>query len=287
MARSTPTRQYVRDIAAELQAAGVTPTQSKIRELIRERYQITASPNLVGGELAAFLASTTQPVPPSSIAPKIPSSEPLRTEQMTEASSGYSPELWSAALAAAKDALLSLDPTERSRASAKVQQASVELELTQAKLAEANDSRAAMQQSLSGVSQLQEQLRNSELQIASLSLEVQSLKDAHERTISMYEARLAEARQLHSAEIDRLNSEKKREFEMWEGLRKHLLMETDRIRTDHSTKIEILNEQLERSHLFEIQWKNQASQLTEQISAANTRAFKAEQRLLEFQTAKR
>ncbi|MBC8737256.1 hypothetical protein F6X40_10595 [Paraburkholderia sp. UCT31] len=54
MPRVSPTRTYVAQFARELLADGVSPTQARIRELIAAQYGVKASPNVVGAELQAF-----------------------------------------------------------------------------------------------------------------------------------------------------------------------------------------------------------------------------------------
>lgn len=269
MARVTPTREYVRAIAQELLLSGVSPTQSKIRDLIFSRYGTKASPNVVGNELEQFWKSNS-----AAHGNKTPGEDALAPSKempvsVTPGHPAHPAPLHAAAL--------------HSRESSRVSQ--LEADLATADLAiakqehESNELRSALALALEETSALRRQSRESTSTLQNQAQELGNLKETLKKLEGVYELRIEELKTVHAEQINQMTAEKKREFEMWDGMRKHLMLETDRIRVEHAAKLVGLTEQLERAHLFEQQWRAQAARQAEDIAKANNRATRAEEML--------
>lgn len=291
MGRVTPTREYVRIIAQELLSGGTSPTQSKIRELIKARYGITPSPNVVGDELDQFWKSIKSS-PAQQQALVNPNVTRPNDPVVAVASSGALPASLPRSVDLVERTVTGTQSAvELSRESVRVQDLRQSLAEAQQTIEELNDQVARGQSELTTVqatcSSLRLELQESTARLLSASSELKAQKDTLEALEAAHERQLSELKELYQGQIDALRAEKARDFEIWDGMRKHLMMETDRIREEQTLRFGNIKEKLASSQMFEEQWRRQATQLTEDLAKASRRAADAEERLNQLLLAER
>ena len=269
--RVTPTREYVQLLAKELLGDGIQPTQARIRELLLSRYNLKSSPNVVLDELslirteAANLSQT-----PSQLGE--PPSPPSQLNRLTE-------ELWNSAVLVAKQQLKIQTPHEAAQESLSLQlleeanqAVTIKTEQIEELRQNLDNEKNKAEVALRAISELKFALSVKEDELTSKRELLSILEKKHEKHVGDLKA-------LFESQIAQLTAEKTREFEMWAGMRKYLMEETDRIRQKHGSEVAYLNEKLESVSLYEEQWRRKANKYSEELGDAKLRASLAEEKL--------
>lgn len=243
MVRHTDTRALVRELAQELLARGEKPTQAAIRSMIEARHGVRASPNVVGDELDAFWAAFGEQMVARYRAPGVPavlaeSFARLWDEALAAAGKTFAAER--AALAQAAEAARLEAQAARERAAAEAERLGAEAaaaaqraEALDAQLAAARAETAQLTEALAGARRDTELYRG---EIEALRAERAAERADYLRQLADLEARraaeLERTEAARQAELAVLATQHEREAASWDGLRRHLLRETDRIREE-------------------------------------------------------
>lgn len=249
MARHTDTRQLVREFAQELLAGGEKPTQAAIRSLIETRHGVRASPNVVGDELDAFWAAFGVQMVARYQAPGVPAAlaesfarlwdEALEAAGQTFA--GERAQLVQTAEAARLEA-----QAARERLANDSQRLSTEL-AAHTQRADALDAHLAAARA--EIAQLVETVKAARRDTELYRGEIEALRAERAAERAAYLGQLADLEARRAAELDRTEAARqaeiaalaehhRREAHAWDGLRHHLLRETDRIREEGRTQYE-------------------------------------------------
>lgn len=282
MARPTDTRTLVREIAQELLAAGTKPTQAQIRALIEKRAGVRASPNVVADELDAFWSAFGAQMIDRYRAPGVPA---VLTESFAR--------LWQEALASAHAAF----EADRRRAETDAQAARLEGQAVKDSLGAENDllrtdltlasQQAALREAALAATQAELRQTSESLDVARRDVErlaeqIEATRAERAAERADFLARLdaldasrreaaAQAEAQRRAEVAALAEQHKREADAWDGMRRHLMMETSRIRDAQKAELDAVKGRLQD---YELRLETFTQRLNaEQSAHAKTRGL--------------
>ncbi|WP_186214879.1 DNA-binding protein [Burkholderia gladioli] len=277
------TRALVREIAERILKGGQNPTQMMIRKMVLEEAGITPSPNLVSDELNRFWVEIGKTLSNRQNRPAVPDQIAVMIEK-----------IWDTALAEAGNALAS----ERAAASLEADNARSAAEEA---AAIANRSQADLKRAAKEIDHLKGLLEEVRTKVASLTAENAYLAQEKQRLESWvgqqdvaHQAELARITAAHTAEIKRLadahatevttlREEIGKQSEAWDGARKHLMLESDRVRESMRRDIERITRERDDSRQMESQIRIQRSAVQEQNATLTGRLEQAEKDLTRAQ----
>lgn len=237
MARETPTRQWVRDIAVELLNQGQKPTQIAIKRKIFELHGVTASPNVVMDELNKFLVEVGQADVRRFKLPNLPPELSEAVTTIWELACDRSNDLAASKLAELavkeKDIESSIQSVERLLAEEKITTLTLRNELALA--------HQSLEQKTQSCIDTRNELVEVKAKLESLMERNAELVAEKIRSEALYEQRviavennarleLERVRTEHDKVVEKLTVAHQSEAQTWDGLRKHLLNQTDQLR---------------------------------------------------------
>lgn len=237
MARETNTRELVREIALEVLNRGEKPTQAMVRRVILEKHGRTASPNLVMNELNSVLIDSAGINAKRFALPGLPDAV---SESVTA--------LWTVACEQS-DALVADKVRQTEEREIAAEQTVLAIE---SKLATEKSNSIGLQHDLALVNQSLEQkilvvtechinlketvarldaanLRNADLAADKIRVESAATQRITEIELNN-RLEMERMRAEHEKAVEILNNAHAQEAVTWEGLRNHLMMQTDQIR---------------------------------------------------------
>lgn len=285
-------RQLVRECAKELLEHGVEPTQTKIRDMIEERAGTKVSPNLVVEELRGFWADLGKELAaklnrPGIPAPVVEAFEQIWCLAMDRANESLAREKQEAKELVERANTLSVAASERAEA------LEHQVEVLQAEGNQLRQQIGGQQDQLDAqtreVSRLNDELRLAATRIATLEADTASQTERHaeeiERMGEMHAQEIERLNASHLAEVNRLTDERNRDAESWEGLRKHLMSETDRLRQASQAEIADLQRHLATAQRLESEHRVAREKASAEAVAAKTRLEVIDGELRRAQTA--
>ncbi|WP_432263247.1 DNA-binding protein [Cupriavidus sp. TMH.W2] len=277
-------RELVRLHADRLLKAGEQPTQALIRERIFEATGIKVSPNLVSDEMRGWWADLGMKLAAERGRPGIP-----------EAVIDLSVSLWDLALEAAHDTLKSdreaaqnsvIIAEGRARtAEANASALQHQLELTQKELQHIQEQLQSAQNRGVDLEQMNADLSRDSREMAATNAglrrdmaaqeerhgaEVERLRQGHSDEMERSNvAHSEEVRRLgagHEADMAAMRADMARQAEAWDGARKHLMLETDRLRDSMKVETERINKERDEARQMESQIRIQRAEALEQVA---------------------
>jgi len=244
MSRPTNTRELVRSIATEALTRGETPTQAMIRREILEKHDITASPNLVMDELNQFMSNAGKIAVRRFSLPDIPAEIGAAVSTLWELACQKADEKVEHRMQEAADretqAENAIKASDHLLAEERLKTTTLthDLALYTQSLEQKMQTIEAMQ---SQMNELRTQLHEKTVKLDSLTERNVELAADKIRTEANCAQRITEIENNAKEEFSRLRAEQEKQIEKlhaehvmeaqtWEGLRKHLLNQTDQIR---------------------------------------------------------
>lgn len=244
MTRPTPTRELVRTIATAALARGETPTQAMIRRVILEEHDITASPNLVMDELNKFMSNAGRmavrrfslPDMPAEIGEAVSTLWELACQKADEKvvhrmREAEDREIKAENAIKASDHLLTEERIKTTTLTHDLamhaQSLDQKTQAYEALQAQVNELRAQINERTVKIDSLMD--RNADLAADKIRTEATCAQRITEIESNAKEE-MARIRAEQEKQIEKLHSEHVAEAQTWEGLRKHLLNQTDQIR---------------------------------------------------------
>jgi septal ring factor EnvC (AmiA/AmiB activator) len=269
------TRQLVRQIMVEQIAAGEDAGPTRIRQIIDERYGYSPSPNLVGEEIRNFWIKEGPEMVRKMQIPNIP-------DPVVDAFRS----VWEASLLAANEGLESL----RSEVEQRVQAAQGEVAESSERLAEAvrdlTAANSALVEEMTRNEKLSERAQAAENKLAATEAHLSGAEQKivemecsaanernrfNEQIVANQAAQASEIGRLvasHEAEIKRLTEISARDAEAWEGVRRHLLMETDLKREAFKSELRALSGALDAAKGIESALRRERTIYEAQLATA-------------------
>lgn len=237
MARETNTRELVREIAAAALNRGEKPTQAMIRKVILEEHGRTASPNVVMNELNSILVDSasinakrfTLPGLPAEVSEAMTSVWSVACEKSNELVAGKVQEVEQREIAAEQ----SIRSIEGKLAAEKTMVIGLQHDIVL--------SNQSLEQKAVAINELRNELhesrakldvaieRNAEIVADKIRIEAAGAQRITEIELNN-RSELERIRAEHEKTVEQLKHAHLQEAITWDGLRKHLLNQTDQIR---------------------------------------------------------
>lgn len=284
------TRQVVQDLLRELVSQGEDVGPTKVRQIIEARHGYSPSPNLVGEEVRNFWAKVGPELARKDLVPSVPGA-------VSEAFS----EIWELSLKAADEAFQAFRDDARKELEVARNEAALR-EAEQLEIQAALDGeKATGAQLLKRLSVAEQSLVETQLELSraqaslaevqkQLSRSQEQLMDERRQSSTRsQEAALAHREEIerlvvsHSAEIARLEGIAHRDAEAWDGVRKHLLLETDRLREMWGSEVRALRGSLASAQEIEAALRTGKSSLEERLTVATARLKQREEDVIRLE----
>lgn len=268
------TRDLVQEIMVEQIAAGEDAGPTQIRQIIGERYGYTPSPNLVGEEIRNFWIKEGPEMVRKMQIPNIP--DPVADAFRS---------VWEASLLAANEGLSKFKEEAKGDVlAAKGETAELMVRLAEAvsdqEAAEAalRDQTASHERILERANAAENKLAAAEALLFEAEKKLIALTSSASEQKNVFNEQFVAQQLAHSNEIDRLMSThdaeikrlsdiSTRDAEAWEGVRRHLLVETDMQRESFKSELRALSGALDASRDIESALRRERSSFESQIAA--------------------
>jgi chaperonin cofactor prefoldin len=259
MPRTSPTRAWVRQYAESSLLDGTPPTVSMLRQQIINSHGVTPSTTTVTNELSLFwadLAMRIKDMPPAS---RNPSSGADNDDEPFELST-LSTEL----ISTPSDQVAELTRLQYSNMelSAKAVRLSREVEQLQTVI---EDKDNLLAQSIRAAGKAAREVEEIEEKLARLTEEAARNQAKNEAAGEVKMAALRKQFELVSSELDAERIAGRKAKEQLDGARRHLMLETDRIRSQAEAASTALKHDLETARIREAQYLQQRNRAMERV----------------------